>query len=210
MITLYQSEWCPYCHRVRQTLSELGLTYTAVNVAFDRSERHELVEVSGQDGVPVLVDGDTVLTTSAAIVDHLRAAYPAAADAEQHDAMGSFRWVLVLDTTPAKALAKLKKRLKAEGFTFVREVRGPEISTPLPADYVLLHVAVPAAAAKAAAIDATVASAMATPIAVYPVESGTAVAVVQPLAGFWLFGDPELLKLSAALMERMVKVLEAL
>ncbi len=210
MITLYQSEWCEYCHRVRQTLTELGLTYTAVNVSFDLSERHEVVKVSGQERVPVLVDGDTVLTTSAAIVDHLRATYPAAADAEQHAAMGSFRWVLVLETTPAKALAKVKKRLKAEGFAFVREARGPEISPHLPADYVLLHVAVPAAAAKAAALDATVASAMVTPIAVFPVESGTAVAVIQPLAGFWLFGDPELLKLSAALTERMVKVLEAL
>ncbi len=210
MITLYQSEWCEYCHRVRQALTELGLTYTAVNVPFDKPERHAVVEVSGQDSVPVLVDGETVLTTSAAIVDHLRATYPAAADAQQHATMGSFRWVLVLETTPAKALAKLKKRLKAEGFTFVRETRGPELSTHLPADYVLLHVAVPVAAAKAAALDATVASAMVTPIAVFPAEGGTAVAVVQPLAGFWLFGDPELLKLSAALMERMVKVLEAL
>jgi glutathione S-transferase len=210
MITLYQVEWCPYCHRVRQTLTELGLTYTAVNVPFDRSGRHELVEVSGQEGVPVLVDGEKVLTTSADIVDHLRATYPAAADAEQHAAMGGFRWVLVLDTTPAKALAKLKRRLAVEGFTFVREARGPEISPHLPADYVLLHVAVPVAAAKAAALDATVASAMATPIAVYPVESGTAIAVVQPLAGVWLFGDPEPLKLSDALTERMVKVLEAL
>ena len=63
---------------------------------------------------------------------------------------------------------------------------------------------------KAAALDASVASAMTTPLAVYPVERGTAIAVVRPLVGFWLFGDPELLKLSAVLMERMVKVLEAL
>jgi glutathione S-transferase len=146
MITLYQVEWCQYCHRVRQTLTELGLTYTAVNVPFDRTARHKVVEASGQEGVPVLVDGETVLTTSAGIVDYLRATYRAAADAEQHAAMGDFRWVLVLDTTPAKALARLKKRLAREGFTFVRETRGPEISPHLPADYVLLHVAVPVTA----------------------------------------------------------------
>lgn len=210
MITLYQAEWCPYCHLVRQTLTELGLTYTAVNVPFERSERHAIVDISGQDGVPVLVDGETVLTASAEIVTHLRATYPPSADAEKHAALGGFRWVLVLDTKPAKALAKLKKRLAVEGFTFVREVHGPEISTHLPADYVLLHAAVPAAAAKAAVLDASVASAMATPIAVYPVEGGTAVALMQPLAGFWLFGDPELLKLSSALTERMVKVLKTL
>lgn len=210
MITLYQVEWCQYCHRVRQTLTELGLTYTAVNVPFERSARHEVLEASGQDGVPVLVDGETVLTTSDDIIKHLRATYPAAADADQHATMGDFRWLLVLKTTPAKTLAKLKKRLAHEGFTFVRETRGLEIDKRLPDDYVLLHVAVPVAAVKAAAVDASVASAMTTPIAVYPVKSGTAIAVVQPLAGFWLFGDPELLKLSAVLMERMVKVLEAL
>jgi glutaredoxin len=210
MITLYQVEWCQHCHRVRQTLTELGLTYTAVNVPFDRTARHEVHVASGQEGVPVLVDGETVLTTSDDIIKHLRATYPAADDADQHATMGDFRWLLVLKTTPAKALTKLKKRLAREGFTFVQETRGPELSPSLPADYVLLHVAVPAAAAKAAALDASVASAMTTPLAVYPVERGTAIAVVRPLAGFWLFGDPELLQLSAAVTERMVKVLEAL
>ena len=39
MLTLYQSEWCPACHRVRQVLTELGLTYIAVNVAADRDEQ---------------------------------------------------------------------------------------------------------------------------------------------------------------------------
>ena len=32
MLTLYQLEWCPSCHGVRQVMTELGLTYTAVNV----------------------------------------------------------------------------------------------------------------------------------------------------------------------------------
>ena len=32
MLTLYQVEWCPYCHRVRQVMTELGLTYITVNV----------------------------------------------------------------------------------------------------------------------------------------------------------------------------------
>ena len=32
MLTLYQAEWCPACHRVRQVMTELGLTYTTVNV----------------------------------------------------------------------------------------------------------------------------------------------------------------------------------
>ena len=51
MITLYQTEWCFYSHRVRQVLTELGLTYTAVNVPAAREDRVELLAVAGQDGV---------------------------------------------------------------------------------------------------------------------------------------------------------------
>jgi len=65
MITLYQAEWCPWCHRVRQVLSELGLTYTTVNVPVERAKRKQVEGVSGQVAVPVLVDGDKVLTDSA-------------------------------------------------------------------------------------------------------------------------------------------------
>ena len=61
MLTFYQVEWCPACHIVRQTLTELGLTYTAVNVAADPDERAEVVAVSGQPSVPMLQDGDKVL-----------------------------------------------------------------------------------------------------------------------------------------------------
>ena len=54
MITLYQSEWCFYCHTVRQTLTELGLTYTIVNVPAAKADRVELLAIAGQDSVPVL------------------------------------------------------------------------------------------------------------------------------------------------------------
>ena len=42
-------------------MTELGLTFTAVNVAADPDERAEVMAVSGQTGVPVLQDGDKVL-----------------------------------------------------------------------------------------------------------------------------------------------------
>ena len=52
MITLYQTEWCPYCHRVRQALTELGLTYMAVNVPAANEDRVELIAIAGQDRGP--------------------------------------------------------------------------------------------------------------------------------------------------------------
>ena len=78
MLTLYQAEWCPYCHRVRQVLTELGLTYTCVNVPVQRADRTQVRELSGQDVVPVLKDGRKVLVGSDEIVAHLRAGYPCA------------------------------------------------------------------------------------------------------------------------------------
>ena len=43
MLTLYQAEWCPSCHTVRQVLTELGLTYVTVNVAASRDERADVM-----------------------------------------------------------------------------------------------------------------------------------------------------------------------
>ena len=69
MITLYQSEWCFYSHRVRQVLTELGLTYTTVNVPAAREDRVELMAIAGQDTAPVLTDGDKIYGDSDEIID---------------------------------------------------------------------------------------------------------------------------------------------
>ena len=78
MITLYQSEWCFFSHRVRQVLTELGLTYTTVNVPAAREDRVELMAIAGQDTAPVLTDGDKVYGDSDEIIEYLRATYPGA------------------------------------------------------------------------------------------------------------------------------------
>lgn len=75
MMTLYQFESCPYCRMVRQTLSDLELTYVAVSVPQDRSRRQKVVEVSGQETVPVLVDGDVVLSDENEIIRYLKDKY---------------------------------------------------------------------------------------------------------------------------------------
>ena len=59
---LYQAEWCPHSHRVRQRLTELGVDFTARQVAADPEERKELERISGTTEIPVLVldDGSSV------------------------------------------------------------------------------------------------------------------------------------------------------
>ena len=62
MIELYQAEWCPYSHLVRQKLTELGLDFVARQVAPDPIDRHAMREATGRDVIPVLVlDDGTVL-----------------------------------------------------------------------------------------------------------------------------------------------------
>lgn len=75
MMTLYQFEGCPYCKMVRQKLSDMELTYVSVCVPQDRSRRQKVEEVSGQPSVPVLVDGDIVLSDENDIIRHLEEKY---------------------------------------------------------------------------------------------------------------------------------------
>lgn len=52
---LYQAEWCPHSHKVRQRLTELGLEFVAKQVAAEPDERNELRARTGTNEIPVLV-----------------------------------------------------------------------------------------------------------------------------------------------------------
>jgi len=68
---LYHTEWCPECEAVRQKLAAQGITYEDEIVPDVRPFRKSVYEASGQYYVPVLVDGETVLTETAEIVHYL-------------------------------------------------------------------------------------------------------------------------------------------
>ncbi len=72
---LYQFETCPYCQRVRLALEAKGIEYEKVEVPTDRDERTEIFELSGQYMVPVLVDGERVISDSTAIIAYLNEKY---------------------------------------------------------------------------------------------------------------------------------------
>lgn len=211
MLTLYQTEWCPYCHRVRQVLSELRLTYVAVNVPSEPTKRGELMALSGQDTIPVLTDGDRMFRDSDDIIRYLHAAYPAPDDAQRTADLGAWRDAQSLSSSPRVALARLRELLVREGFAIVSQVRGPKISEHLPKEYVLLHAAVPVAAAKAVELDALAASAVVLPVAIIPVEGGNSVvAAADPVGQVWLYGDSELIRLQTAVRKRLAEVLDKL
>ena len=60
-LELWQTEWCPASHRVRQRLTELGLTYTVHQVPVHAEARTQLRAATGASDIPVLLaDGETV------------------------------------------------------------------------------------------------------------------------------------------------------
>ena len=88
MIELYQAEWCPYSHRVRQRLTELGLDFVARQVPAEKGQRRELVERAGSAEIPTLVreEGEP-LSGSDAILEWLNGTYDERPDARRHRAM---------------------------------------------------------------------------------------------------------------------------
>jgi glutathione S-transferase len=58
VLQLFQTEWCPASHRVRERLTELGLDYVIRQVPADKRNRTDLVAATRTDTVPVLVTDD--------------------------------------------------------------------------------------------------------------------------------------------------------
>ena len=55
-LTLYELPGCPYCQNVIDTLDRLEIDYTSITVPRSHPDRTEVKEISGQTGVPVIVD----------------------------------------------------------------------------------------------------------------------------------------------------------
>jgi glutathione S-transferase len=81
---LYQAEWCPHSHRVRQRLTELGLDFWARQVAADPDRRAQMRQHVGTEEIPVLVpeDGEP-LCGEEEILEYL-SRYEEAPDADAH------------------------------------------------------------------------------------------------------------------------------
>ena len=80
---LYQAEWCPHSARVRQRLSELGVSFVARQVPAERVDREEMRRKTGTDEIPALLldDGTAVTGDADAIIAHLDAHFSERADA---------------------------------------------------------------------------------------------------------------------------------
>jgi glutaredoxin 3 len=60
-ITIYSTPSCHFCHLTKDYLTEHKFAFTDYNVAADQEKRVELIEKSGQLGVPVILIGDEMI-----------------------------------------------------------------------------------------------------------------------------------------------------
>ena len=75
--TLYTTPYCGYCDRVRSELERLKLEYEEVSVGWSLPDREEVLRLSGQRRVPILVENGEVIHDSSRILQHLRRKYAA-------------------------------------------------------------------------------------------------------------------------------------
>ena len=65
---------CP-CGAVERRLRRLGIEHRTERVPYKRRDRPEIIELTGQKRVPVLVDGDEVVHDSRRILQYLAHAH---------------------------------------------------------------------------------------------------------------------------------------
>ena len=59
-ITIYSTPSCHFCHLAKDFFTANGIVYTEYNVASDLEKRKEMIEKSGQMGVPVIIIGNEI------------------------------------------------------------------------------------------------------------------------------------------------------
>lgn len=61
-VIVYSAPGCPYCNMAKDFLKENNIKFTAKDVASDMDAREEMMEKSGQGGVPVIdIDGTIII-----------------------------------------------------------------------------------------------------------------------------------------------------
>ncbi|MCC7160423.1 glutaredoxin family protein [Candidatus Nomurabacteria bacterium] len=60
-VTIYSTPTCHFCHMAKDFFKEKNIAYTEYDVASNLEKRKEMVEKSGQMGVPVIVIGDEII-----------------------------------------------------------------------------------------------------------------------------------------------------
>lgn len=60
-VTIYSTPSCHFCHIAKDFFKANNVVYTEYNVASDFEKRKEMIEKSGQMGVPVIIIDDEIV-----------------------------------------------------------------------------------------------------------------------------------------------------
>ena len=54
-VKIYSTPTCPYCRRAKEYLDQKGITYESIDLSTNPDAVKEMVDLTGQMGVPVIV-----------------------------------------------------------------------------------------------------------------------------------------------------------
>lgn len=60
-VTIYSTPSCHFCHMAKDFFHENNVAFTDYDVASDQAKRQEMMDKSGQMGVPVIFVGDDMV-----------------------------------------------------------------------------------------------------------------------------------------------------
>ena len=60
-VTIYSTPVCHFCNAAKEFFKENDVTYIEFDVAADAEKRQEMIDMTGQMGVPVIRIGDDVI-----------------------------------------------------------------------------------------------------------------------------------------------------
>src|SRR5215211_5936484 len=182
---LYQAEWCPFSHRVRAKLTELGIDYELVNVPASSKKRRDLEKVAGTTTIPVLVDGQNVISDSDEALSYLEKKYGAKPDElELHHRELSPTIYGTLPFGVDEAIARLREALAEADIEVLQEL---DLSSALERQgaYKVL-------------------------IAVYEEDGSSRVDAVEPEKGVGQIRSPQLNDRGLELRKRFIKTIKSL
>ena len=69
-VTIYSTTYCPWCVKAKEYFKSKNVPYTEFNVQEDESKAQEMVDKSGQTGVPVIdIDGKIIIGFNRPAID---------------------------------------------------------------------------------------------------------------------------------------------
>ena len=61
-VTIYTTPTCPYCKQTNEFFKQNGVKYDEIDVSKDEAKAKQMIEKSGQMGVPVIdIDGEIIV-----------------------------------------------------------------------------------------------------------------------------------------------------